>query len=259
MARLSAEVGATLELPSTNLTTADVFQPALLVLETLLAAHAMFLNQERTSRAVLIIHVTIVLNLRMTASLGTVALEAAWRRLSTARKWRCQDGATAVAVDLVKDGFSTGSTRAFVTEILTKVVAALERSTTWASANMLSFKAVVDGANMSFFQLASLALHGLSFASLPLTFTTAFVTSMTTTVESSSAYSHTLRRFNLTLMADCGRGGSSATAVDGNSLETRHASTRVTQLLARMPARQLLHAWLFAVRDGVLARCACIR
>lgn len=85
MAGLGTEVRATLELPATDLTTADVFQPALLVLETLLSTHAMLLNQERTSGTALIVHMTVVLDLRMPASFGSVTLEAAWRRLSTAR------------------------------------------------------------------------------------------------------------------------------------------------------------------------------
>ena len=83
--RLGAEVRATLELSATNLSTADVLQPALLVLETLLATHTTLFDKEGTSRTALVVHVAIVLDLRMTACLGTVALEAAWRRLSATR------------------------------------------------------------------------------------------------------------------------------------------------------------------------------
>ena len=259
MAGLGTEVRATLELPATDLTTADVFQPALLVLETLLSTHAMLLNQERTSGTALIVHMTVVLDLRMAASFGSVTLEAAWWRLSTARKWGSQHCTATVAVDLVKDGFATRSTRSLMAEVLTEVVSTLERSTTWTSADMLSLKAVIDGSNVCIFQLTALTLHGLSFTSLPLTFATAFIASMTTTVQGSSAYSHTLRRLNLTLMADCSGGGPAATAADRNSLETRHTSARVTQLLARVSTRELLHAWLLAVCDGVLTRSASIR
>jgi hypothetical protein len=83
--RLGTEMRATLELSATDLSTADVFQPALLVLETLLAAHTALLHQEGTPRTALVVHMAIVLDLRMTTCLGTVALEAAWRRLSATR------------------------------------------------------------------------------------------------------------------------------------------------------------------------------
>jgi hypothetical protein len=79
--RLGAEVRAALKLPATDLSTADVLQPALLVLETLLATHTALFDKEGTSGTAFVVHVTIVLDLRMPASLGTIALEAAWRRL----------------------------------------------------------------------------------------------------------------------------------------------------------------------------------
>ena len=119
-------------------------------------------------------------------------------------------------------------------KVLAEMVAAFERSTTRTSTNVLSLKAVIDRSNVCIFQLTALTLHSLSFTSLPLTFAAAFIASMTTTVQGSSAYSHTLRRLNLTLMADCSGGGPAATTVDRNSLETRHTSARVTQLLARV-------------------------
>lgn len=85
VAGLCTEMGATLEFSATNLSTADVFQPALLIFETLLATHALLLNQERTSWTAFVVHMTIVLDLRMTTRLGTVALEAARWRLGAAR------------------------------------------------------------------------------------------------------------------------------------------------------------------------------
>jgi hypothetical protein len=79
--RLGAEVRAALKLPATDLSTADVLQPALLVLETLLATHTALFDKEGTSGTAFVVHVTIVLDLRVPTSLGTIALEAAWRRL----------------------------------------------------------------------------------------------------------------------------------------------------------------------------------
>lgn len=88
MTGLGAEVRAALELPATNLSTADILQPALLILQTLLAAHTTLFDKEGASGTALIVHVAVVLDLRVTACLGTIALEAAWRRLSAARERR---------------------------------------------------------------------------------------------------------------------------------------------------------------------------
>lgn len=203
MTRFSAEVRATLELSATDLSTADVLQPTLLVLETLLAAHTALFDKERAPRTALIVHMTIVLDLRMTACLGTITLEAAWRRLSATRERRCQNSTATIAVNFVKNGLATRSARAFVAEIFAEVVATFERSTTRTSTNMLSLEAVIDRSNMSFLKLTALALDGLSFGSLSLAFAATLVTGVAATVESSSADSHTLRGLNVALMADC--------------------------------------------------------
>jgi hypothetical protein len=204
MARLGTEMGTTLELPATDLSTAHVLQPALLVLETLLTTHAALLDKKGTSRTSLVIHVTIVLDLRMTARLGTIALEAAWRWLSAAWQRRCQNGTTTVAVDFVEDGLSTRAARTLMAKIFAEVVAAFERSATDTGTNVLGFKAIIHRSNMGFLELTALALDGLSFSSLSLALATALVASMTTTIEGRSADSHTLRRLSLALVADSG-------------------------------------------------------
>jgi hypothetical protein len=204
MARLGTEMRATLELSATDLSAAHVFQPALLVLETLLTTHTALLNKEGTSRASFVVHVTIVLNLRMAARLGTIALEAAWRRLSATGQRRCQNSTTTVAVDFVEDGLSTRAARTLVAKIFAEVVAAFERSATDTGTNMLSLKAVIHRSNMGFLKLTTLALDGLSFGSLSLALATTLVASMTTTIEGRSTDSHTLRRLSLALVADGG-------------------------------------------------------
>lgn len=234
MTRLSAEVRAALELSATDLSTTDVLQPALLVLETLLATHTALFDKERASGTALIVHMTIVLDLRMTACLGTIALEATWWRLSATRQRWCQNGAATVAIDFIKDGLPARSAGPLVAEIFAEVVATFKRSTTRASTDMLSLKAVIDRPNVSFLELTALALDRLSLGSLSLTFATALVAGVTATVESSSADSHTLRRLNPALVTDGSRGRSATAAVDGNSLETGHTSTRVAQLFALM-------------------------
>jgi len=204
MTRLGAEMRATFELPAADLSAAHVFQPALLVLETLLATHTALFDKEGTSRAALVVHVTVVLDLRMSTCFGTIALEAAWRRLSATGQRRCQNGPTTVAVNFIENGLSTRAAGTLVAKIFAKVVAAFERSATDTGTNVLSLKAVIHGSNMGFLKLTTLALDGLTFSSLSLALATALVASMTTTIEGGSADSHTLRRLGLALVADGG-------------------------------------------------------
>jgi len=145
-----------------------------------------------------------------------------------------------------------------VAEVLAEVVAAFERSTTRTSTDMLSLKAIINRSNMSFLKLTALALYGLSLGSFSLAFATTLITSMAATVEGSPADSHALRWLDSTLMTDGSRSRSATAAVDGDGFETGHASTRVTQLLAMMSARKLLHASLLAIRDRICARSASI-
>jgi hypothetical protein len=195
----------------------------------------------------------VVLNLRMTADLGPITLESTWRWLGAARKWRCQESATAVTANLVKDCLSARSTRTLVTKVIAEVVATLEGSTARTSADMFSLKTVINGSNMSIFQLTTLALDGKPLGSLLLAFTTAFVTSVSAAVEGDSAKSHALWRLNLALMTDCGRSRPSTTAVDSDSLEAGHAFTRMAELLTQVTTRQLLHARLGTIGYRVLA------
>jgi len=204
MTRLGTEMRATFELPAADLSAAHVFQPALLVLETLLATHTALFDKEGTSGTALVVHVTVVLDLRMSTCFGTIALEAAWRRLSATGQRRCQNGPTTVAVNFIENGLSTRAAGTLVAKIFAKVVAAFERSATDTGTNVLSLKAVIHGSNMGFLKLTTLALDGLTFSSLSLALATALVASMTTAIESGSADSHTLRRFGLALVADGG-------------------------------------------------------
>jgi hypothetical protein len=73
MAGFAAEVRTTAKLVATDITTANILQPALLILEGLLPAHAPFLHKERAFGTGLIILVAVVRYLRMSASLRTFA------------------------------------------------------------------------------------------------------------------------------------------------------------------------------------------
>lgn len=105
-------------------------------------------------------------------------------------------------MNFIEDGLPAGSAGSLVAEVFAEVVATFERPTTRAGTDMLSLKAVVDRSNMSFLELAALALDGLSLGSLSLAFATTLVTGVAATVEGSSANSHALRRLDMTLMAD---------------------------------------------------------
>lgn len=85
MAGPPAKVRSALELLTTDLAAANILKPALLMLQHLLATHAAAFYKERAFGAAFIVLVTIVLDLRMTADLGTLTLKAAWRWLSATR------------------------------------------------------------------------------------------------------------------------------------------------------------------------------
>ncbi len=137
MAGFLAAVESTFQLLAANLTAAHVCQPARLILQPAPAAHAVFGREKRTLWAVLAVHMTVVRHLRMAACLGSPAFKHTRRRLRAARQRRLQNRLTAVAADLVKDGFAAGIAKPTVTQLLTHVVSALQLPLTDASAYML--------------------------------------------------------------------------------------------------------------------------
>jgi hypothetical protein len=126
MAGFTTEVRSATELVTADIATADILQPALLVLEGLLPAHAPLLHKERTFGTSFIVLMAVVRYLRVAACFGTLAGVSTGRRLCTARKRWMQDCATATAADFVKDGFTTSATWALVTKLFTYVCTALE-------------------------------------------------------------------------------------------------------------------------------------
>lgn len=79
VASLATDVGAAFELAATNFTAFDIFKPALLVFQRLLAADATLFYQKWTLWARFIVLVTIMSNLRVSAALWSLALVTAWR------------------------------------------------------------------------------------------------------------------------------------------------------------------------------------
>lgn len=145
MARFAACVRAAFQLSPADLTAAYVGEPALLILEALLATETRFLGEVRAFRARVFIGVAVVRHLSMTASFSSFAVESAWWRLGTAWQWRLKHRASTVAADLVENGFSAASALSFVAKLLTQVVPALEQTSAGSCANVLGFKAIVNG------------------------------------------------------------------------------------------------------------------
>lgn len=157
-------------------------------------------------------------DLRMTTSLWSLAGISARRRNRAAGKWRLEDSPAAITADLLKDSLPAGTARTFVAKLLTNVVATLQRSSTLASADMLCFDTIIDGA-ISSVQWTLLLLGRLALDSFALTRAATLFTSMSSAIKIRSAYSSTLRLLLMTLMADGGRGSPSATAVDCDILQ----------------------------------------
>ena len=84
MAILLARMGTAFQSFSTNLSTANICQPAGLILQRPLATETHLLGQKRTLRAVLLICMAVVLRLRMAARFGSFTGERTRRRLRPA-------------------------------------------------------------------------------------------------------------------------------------------------------------------------------
>jgi riboflavin transporter FmnP len=82
MALFLAFVGTTSKCLPTNISAADVGEPARLVFQHVLAAETSFRGKKRTLRAALIVAVAVVTHLWMATSLGSLAGKAA-------RRWCC--------------------------------------------------------------------------------------------------------------------------------------------------------------------------
>lgn len=218
MTRLATEVRAAFQFLATHIAAANISQPTRLILKRLLATHTALLAQEWAFRAWVIILMAVVGDLRVAASLWSLAGISARRRNRAAGKWRLEDSPAAMTADLLKDSLPARSTRSFVAELFTNVVAALERSTTLTGADMLCFDSIIDGA-VSSVQWTLLLLGRLALNSFALTRAATLLTSMSSAIKIRSAYSSTLRLLLMTLMADGGRSSPPATAVDCDVLQ----------------------------------------
>lgn len=201
MARFPTEVGATFEYFPTDIAATDVSEPAWLVLQSFLAAHAPLLAQEGAFRTWVVVLMTIVGNLWMTASFWSLASVPTRGRLCTAGKRRLKDCPATVAIDLLKDCLSARSAGTLMAQLLANVVAALERSPALASANVLCFKTVINRAS-SRMERSLLFLRRLTLNSFALTRAATLFTPMPATVEIGSTDASTLWLFFMALMAN---------------------------------------------------------
>ena len=140
MAWLSTEVRPAPELLATNLATTDISQPTWLILQCPFPAHAGLLHEKWTFRARLSVTMAVVGDLRMATILWTLAFEPArwWR--GTAGQGRLKHGSSTMTTEVVKNGFSAATARAFMAKLWAWVVSALQCSTTELETYVFGFK-----------------------------------------------------------------------------------------------------------------------
>ena len=117
-----ASMCAAFQLASTYLTASNFGEPAWLVLQSVFTTQTWFGSQERALRAVLVVLMTVVGNLRMATILGPLTLGTAWRRFGAAWQWRVDNSPAAIAANLVEYGLPTCPTGTFVAEFLASMV-----------------------------------------------------------------------------------------------------------------------------------------
>lgn len=245
MTLLFAEVGAAFQFAAADFDAADFGEPAGLVFDLVLAAEAGLRHKEGAAGAAFIVLVAVVGDRWMATVCRAVALEAAGWRRGAAGERRLDDCAAAVAAQFVEDGLKTGSAGAVVAELLAAVVgvAAIQGSTTAACADVLCLE--LGSSTVSPCPL-------LSFRRFLLTSAAPFAALVSSTVETSLANTHALRRLNHTLMAYGNRRGAAASTCNLHLLPTRWALALMARLLALMPTIKHLPARLCATGDRVL-------
>lgn len=114
MARLLAGVNTATKAMSASLPTGDLGRPARLVFEDFLAAHACLLHEVWALWAGLSVAVALVMDCWVATCGAPVALVWTRRRLSAAWERWVKHSPTAVARDLIKDGFPASAACATV-------------------------------------------------------------------------------------------------------------------------------------------------
>jgi hypothetical protein len=112
-----------------------------------------------------------------------------------------EHGSSAVAANFVEYCLAAAIAGTFVAEFRTSVISAFEWSIASSSANVLGFKAVIEGQGC-FMEWPAFSLCSLTFSCLLLTRTAMFTTLVAAAIEFDSTYSHAFRRLYRTLVAD---------------------------------------------------------
>lgn len=201
MTGFAAAMEPAFQLSAADLATGYVGKPTWLILKFVAAAEAWFRRQERTFRAMLVVEVTVVWDLRMAAVFVAFALESAWWRPCATRQRRLEHGSSAVAGNFVEDCLAAAVARTFVAKLRTSVIPAFEWSIANSSANMLGLKVVVESQGC-FMEWSAFSLRSLTFGCLLLARTAMLTALMATTIEFDSAHSRAFRWFDRILVAD---------------------------------------------------------
>jgi hypothetical protein len=178
-----AKVDSTFELLAACISASNFSKPTRLILQRMLPANTAFLNQEWTLRTRLLIFVTLMLDLRMTTSTCTGAIERAWWRAGSTWLRGLKDCPTTGAADFLKYCFQTASAWSFVAEIGACVVAAFQWTATCSETDMFGFE-VLLGRSWARGNGTVLPFRRLSFTGFLLSRATAIPTFVSATVES---------------------------------------------------------------------------
>lgn len=246
MAGLAARVGSALELVAARETTADLLEPAGLVLEHLLAADAWLLDEEGALGAVDVVGMAVVLHRGVAAGRLDRTVETAFWRPCAAGLGRLQDRPAAPAADLLEHGLEAAGAGASVADLLALVGAALEGPATDADANVLGLDLVRDVAPVL------LLGGGLSLDGPPLARAAALATLMAPAVQLRLANLHTDGMFHIPTVAQRPAYGTSASTADVLILVTGRARADVACLCTSMATSHDLAAGLLAMRYFVL-------
>lgn len=232
MTGLRAKMSPTLELLATDCTTSRLLEPATLVLEILLATDTRLLHKKRAWWARYIVRVAMVRDRRMATRSVSNAVEATLWRSGAAWLRRLKHGTATMATDLVKYCFRTRGTRPRVTEQLTFMLAALQRSSTLADTDVLAFHFFIRGTQILLLPLGSHSRDGLLLARAAMQ-----VVQVSSTIELGPANPHALRDLCRPLVAHCFGCGSPTSAGDFHVLQAWRTCRVVADILALVSTR----------------------
>ena len=200
VARFPTTVEPTPEFLSTYFSTADLSEPAWLVLQLILRTQTRFRRQKWALWTSLLVRVAIVRNMRMTTSPCSLAFESTWRRLSATWQWWLKDCTAAVTTDLIKNCFATRSASTTMAQLLARMGTALQGASTYTCADMLCLKFAFMSSLKRRMKGSLLLLVCSPLSCQTLSSAAVFSALMTAAIECNTADPHALRMLEVTLM-----------------------------------------------------------